>query len=94
MQQLPTSTSTIFITVVSQPDCVQCKATYRSLTKAGLAYLVITDDTHPDHLLAMSLGHQQAPVVLVRDAAGTLLDHWSGFRPDKISELVKIPVPA
>jgi glutaredoxin-like protein NrdH len=71
------------ITVYSKPSCVQCAATYRALDKAGLQYEVVdlTEDGDARDYV-MSLGHLQAPVV-VADA-----QHWSGYRPDQIKNLV------
>lgn len=70
------------ITVYTKPGCVQCNATFRALDKAGADYSstdVTQDSAALDHI--KQLGHMQAPVV------ETSTDHWSGFRPDKISEL-------
>ncbi|MFJ4167796.1 glutaredoxin-like protein NrdH [Microbacterium sp. NPDC089698] len=71
------------ITVYTKPSCVQCNATYRALDAAGLEYEIrdVTEDAAAlEHV--KSLGYLQAPVVITDE------DHWSGFRPDKISELV------
>lgn len=70
------------ITVYSKPHCVQCDATKRALNKAGLAYDVI-DITEDANALATvkALGYVQAPVVV------TDVDHWSGFRPEKVKNL-------
>lgn len=70
------------ITVYTRPGCVQCNATFRALDKAGADYSnidVTQDSASLDHI--KQLGHMQAPVV------ETTTDHWSGFRPDKISKL-------
>ena len=70
------------VTVYTKPSCVQCNATYRALDKKGITYQsgdISTDPAALEHVL--SLGYQQAPVVITDG------DHWSGFRPDKISEL-------
>jgi len=70
------------IIIYSKPDCVQCNATYRALDKKGIAYQVIdlTQDSQAlSHVRAM--GYQQVPVIIAGD------EHWSGFRPDKISAL-------
>lgn len=70
------------ITVYSKPACVQCTATYRALDSAGLEYNVLDVTTDSAALETVrSLGYMQAPVV-VSDAG-----HWSGFRPDLITEL-------
>ena len=70
------------IIIYSKPDCVQCNATYRALDKHGIADEVI-DLTQDDQALGQvrAMGYQQVPVIVAGD------DHWSGFRPDKISAL-------
>lgn len=78
----PTHTAT----VVSSPDCVQCNATYRALDKKGAVYTVDLDPESNDHVLAKDLGFMRAPVVLIRDKEGALVDEWSGFQPDKITK--------
>ncbi|OWF80360.1 redoxin NrdH [Yersinia alsatica] len=72
------------IIIYSKPDCVQCNATYRALDKQGIAYQVI-DLTEDSQALShvKSLGYQQVPVIVAGE------EHWSGFRPDKISALVQ-----
>lgn len=70
------------ITVYSKPSCVQCTATYRALDNAGIEYRVVDLSTTPDALtFVQELGYMQAPVVV------TDTEHWSGFRPDKITTL-------
>lgn len=71
------------VIVYSRPRCVQCSATYRALDSAGIDYET-TDVSQDTEALARvrALGYAQAPVVT------TDTDHWSGFRPDKISDLV------
>ncbi|MGV8927708.1 MAG: glutaredoxin-like protein NrdH [Ewingella sp.] len=73
------------ITIYSKPDCVQCHATYRALDKHGIAYEVI-DLTEDAAALGQvrAMGYQQVPVIVAGD------DHWSGFRPDKISALQQL----
>ena len=70
------------VTVYTKPSCVQCNATYRALDSKGVEYEVV-DVTEDATALerVKSLGYMQAPVVVTDE------DHWSGFRPDKISEL-------
>ena len=70
------------ITVYSKPACMQCKATEKALTKAGLEFTTVDismDEEARDYVMA--LGYLQAPVVTVDN------DHWSGFRPDRIREI-------
>lgn len=76
------------ITVYSQPACVQCNATYRWLDRHGLDYEVIDVTADAAALAAVrALGYLRAPVVIVRDADGTVEAHWSGFDPDRIDDL-------
>lgn len=77
------------ITVYSKPSCVQCDATYRALDKRGVEYTVVDLSVDSEALeLVRSLGHQQAPVVIAGD------DHWSGFRPDRITALAQSLIEA
>lgn len=71
------------VIVYTKPACVQCVATYKELDRRGVAYNLV-DITEDDSALeaVMNMGYRQAPVVVSGD------DHWSGFRPDKISALV------
>lgn len=75
--------------VLTKPECVQCNSTYRSLSKKGLAHDSV-DISVPAgaewYAKAKELGYMQAPVVLVLDLDGAIIDHWSGFRPDKLEE--------
>lgn len=76
------------ITVYSKPSCQPCLATYRALDKAALPYQSIDVSENPEALAyAASLGHQQSPVVVIRDDAGEVTDHWSGFRHDRLKAL-------
>ncbi|ARU46660.1 glutaredoxin-like protein NrdH [Corynebacterium silvaticum] len=71
------------ITVYTKPACVQCNATKKALDRAGLDYTLVDislDDEARDYVMA--LGYLQAPVVEVNG------EHWSGFRPERISSLV------
>lgn len=70
------------ITVYTKPSCVQCNMTYRALDNSGLEYDVLDVSEDATALETVKeLGYLQAPVVVTDD------EHWSGFRPDKISEL-------
>lgn len=61
---------------------MQCNATKKALDRAGLDYNLVDisiDEEARDYVMA--LGYLQAPVV---EANG---EHWSGFRPERISGL-------
>jgi glutaredoxin-like protein NrdH len=73
----------VLIRVYSKPRCQQCTATKRWLTEHGIPF-VVEDIREPGNLAAaQALGHTSAPVVVVGD------ESWSGFRPDKLGELVE-----
>nr|WP_249669392.1 glutaredoxin domain-containing protein [Cellulomonas hominis] len=78
----PASTSRT-VTLYSQPSCVECTATYRALTNAGVTFDVV-DITADEAARAyvLSLGHLQAPVVVAPDGS-----HWSGYRPERLAAL-------
>ena len=71
------------LTVYTKASCVQCNATFRALDKEGIDYTTVDISKDAEALEQIkSLGYMQAPVVVTES------DHWSGFRPDKISGLV------
>lgn len=76
------------VTVYSKPSCVACTATYRALKNKGIEFDTI-DVTVDDSALEFtkSLGYQSAPVIVVTDSNGTVTEHWSQFRGEKIAEL-------
>ncbi|MGP1930892.1 MAG: glutaredoxin-like protein NrdH [Arsenophonus sp.] len=73
----------MIIKVYSKPNCVQCDATYLALKRKNLSYDIV-DLTKDIEALSfiISLGYQQLPVVVVDK------QHWSGFRPDMISQIL------
>lgn len=71
------------ITVYEKDRCSACTNTKRKLDEVGIPY-VVKDATEPGNAAAIAeLNYKQAPVVVAGD------EHWSGFRPDKIEELLK-----
>ena len=71
------------VTVYTKPACVQCDATKRALTAAGIPYRTI-DLTEDAGAMARvtAWGYRTAPVVEVGQD-----EHWCGFRPDLIAKL-------
>lgn len=75
------------VEVYSKPGCGPCMATYRALDKNGVEYQSFDVSADEEaHAFAVSLGHQQSPVVVV-SVDGEVTDHWSGFSLDKIKAL-------
>jgi glutaredoxin-like protein NrdH len=72
------------VTVYTAPGCVQCNATKRALTEAGIEFREVnlhTDTDARDYVLN-DLGYSQAPIIEVDGD-----DHWFGYRPDRIKAL-------
>lgn len=72
------------VRIYTKPACVQCTATKRALKAADVEYEevdVTTNDAALEYVTE-ELGYSAAPVVVVDDH-----NHWSGFRPDLISNL-------
>lgn len=77
------------IIIYTKDNCVQCNATKNAMDKKGIAYQLINLDSEPAAVETLkSLGYRQVPVVMAAD------EHWSGFRPDKISALSQLAVAA
>lgn len=77
------------VTVYTQDNCQQCNATKRTLDKYGVPYTAELATNHLDVVAwAKQEGMGSAPVVMVHDVTGQLVAAWSGFRPDKIKEVV------
>ena len=70
------------VTVYTTPSCVQCRMTKGELVKRGIEYREVSL-LEDDEALALVKEHGflAAPVVNVGE------EWWSGFRPDKLSEL-------
>ena len=74
------------VTVYTKRNCVQCRATERALTDAGVSFEEVSLDDTPEALqLAKDMGFMQAPVVVV--SRGRDVHSWSGFRPDLLGRL-------
>ena len=68
------------ITVYSKPHCPQCVATYRKLNGLGAPHESVDVSEDPEALsFIQSLGHSQAPVVVVKDAKGAIVSTGRGF---------------
>lgn len=70
------------IIIYTKNNCVQCTATKNAMDMQGINYQLVNLDQEPAAIETLkSLGYRQVPVVMAEE------DHWSGFRPDKISAL-------
>ena len=79
------------ITVYTLPNCVQCNQTKKLLDRLELSYVTVnlTQDEKAYRFVTEQLGYKSAPVVVVKDEDGQVVDHWSGFEPERISTFEK-----
>lgn len=75
------------VTIYTKPNCQPCRATKRTLDRIGVEYDELPADEHTDVLAP--LGHLVAPVVVVTDPTGAVVDSWGGFSPDKCRGLAR-----
>jgi glutaredoxin len=84
--------STHTITVMKTPGCGACIATASTFEKnlrgTGLTIdkVDMSQDEDAMHLAKDVLGYGAAPVVIVRDAAGEIVDHWNLLNLAKVAE--------
>lgn len=74
------------IEVLSKKPCVQCDATYRALDKKHTAYTVGDVTIPANREFGLSRGLATAPIVIVRDEDGEIVDVWGGFNPGKVAQ--------
>lgn len=71
--------------VFSLNNCPQCLFTKKKMDALGIQYEEVNMSEHPEAADEVrALGYQSAPVVITES------EHWSGFRPDKISSLALV----
>lgn len=72
------------ITIYTNPNCVQCDQTKRYLDNKSIPYETVDLSTNQDALeMVVAKGFKSAPVVV------TDTDEWSGFRLEKLHNLVE-----
>lgn len=80
--------SNYVIIYVKKGFCPKCRQTLNLLDKLNVK--IIKKVVDPDDQITIGLlkqnGVQQFPYVMVVDGAGSLLDSWSDFKPDKVKE--------
>ncbi|WP_154793202.1 glutaredoxin family protein [Occultella kanbiaonis] len=76
------------VTIYTSPDCTACHAAKLRMRAGGVEFEEVDLATNPGALAYVrdDLGHRQAPVT-VRIGPSGQVDHWSGFRLEKIRQL-------
>jgi glutaredoxin-like protein NrdH len=78
------------VVLYSKQGCMGCLASEIDLEDKLIPYEeVMIDEDKEAKELVQKKGFLQAPVVMVYDDEGSVVDSWSGFRPDRISALKK-----
>lgn len=72
------------VTVYTKEDCQPCRLTKKKFNDLGIPFVETSAVDAVDHI--RGLGYVSAPVIEVDCGEGATV-HWSGFRPDLISEL-------
>lgn len=73
------------ITIFSRSGCMQCMATERYAASQGIPFVKENIEENPSaRQILADQGFSQLPVV--KTDAG---EWWSGYRPDKLSHLIK-----
>lgn len=77
------------VELYSKPACVQCTQSKKTLEKLGVEFVesnVVSDEAAYE-FVTKTLGYSAAPVLVVKDNDGNVIEHWSGFEPEKLNKL-------
>lgn len=77
------------ITVYEKNNCVQCKQSKKLLDKLNLKYNTVNVEEDPkayDYVVT-TLGYKAAPVIVVKNDEGQVLQTWSGFNVEALNSL-------
>ncbi|KLU10368.1 MULTISPECIES: glutaredoxin domain-containing protein [Kocuria] len=78
------------VTLYTAPHCTDCTAAAQAMDRKRIPYAPVSLATVPASLdYVKNLGHQRAPVTVIEDDHGAVVDHWSGYRPDKLMGLAR-----
>lgn len=76
------------IQVFAKEDCLQCEATKIVLEDLGVSFTIIDIDRDRNALEQVrKMGFREAPVVIVTNESGDIIDRWSGFQLEKLTTL-------
>ena len=72
------------IRVFTQPNCQQCRLTEQFLNQHHIQYLSVDITKHSQYRSSLlNQGFHTTPIVMTDNAK------WTGFRPDRLNNLVK-----
>lgn len=72
----------------TKPNCVQCTQTKKYFEKNEISYVTldVMDEANYTYVTEQ-LNIRSAPVIVVKDASGTLVEAWGGYDPERLSQL-------
>lgn len=76
------------ITVHTTPSCPQCITTKRFLDRRQAQYVTVdlaANATARAYVMD-ELGYKAAPVVVIQDEDGNVIQHFAGFHPDLLAK--------
>lgn len=77
------------VTVYVKNNCIQCVRTKKWLTENSIPFQTVNVEDDEQALQYMlNLGYKAAPVIIVTDDDEETADHWSGFNPEKLQQLI------
>lgn len=75
-------------TIYTTTTCSDCPGAIRRLRKHGVEPTIIDVTADPQaYELIAEMGYRRVPVIVRRDDAGEIADHWQGHRPDKLLQI-------
>lgn len=77
------------ITLYTTPDNLESKTSKMFLDKKNINYeeVSLTEDYDAYELVIKKLGYKKAPVIVITNDEGKIVDSWSGFSPINIGKL-------
>ncbi len=77
------------VEVFSKSGCVACRQSMKTLDRLGVPYAHKNiEEDEAAYNKVKSLGFMQAPVIIVTDEAGRVVNSFSGYQPEKLEALV------
>ena len=79
------------VEVYSKPSCIQCTQSKKRLEQLGVEYSETDIFENPEayKFVTETLKFRAAPVIVIRNSEGEVVDSWSGFNPEKIATVAQ-----
>lgn len=85
----------VTVKVFSKNHCQPCNLTKKAFVAKDIAFTEVNIEDNPSaYDEAIAFGHSSAPIVVISDLDGNVVDSWGGMRPDKIRTIVDMATAA